>query len=267
MNPIFLITFGFIVGGYGTIIGAGGGFALVPLLLILYPKESPEIITAISLTVIFFNALSGSIAYIKMKRVDYRSSFIFAAATLPGAFIGVYCVKFISRHTFDIIFAVLLAVLSLFLIIKANGKDEDKIPACSGAKRYMVCADNKIYEYSVNEPLGFILSLFVGFFSSILGIGGGIIHVPALMYILRMPCHVSTATSHLMLAIMTLAAAGYHFYLGDLNGKFWLILYLSIGMIIGAQLGAKISGKFAGSLIVKLLAGALMLVALRLLFL
>lgn len=267
MNPIFLIIFGFIVGGYGTIIGAGGGFALVPLLLILYPRQSPEIITAISLTVIFFNALSGSIAYIKMKRVDYRSSFIFAAATLPGAFIGVYCVKFIGRHTFDIIFAVLLAALSLFLIVKSNGKNEDKIPAGLGAKRYMVCADNKIYEYSVKEPLGFALSLFVGFFSSILGIGGGIIHVPVLIYLLKIPCHISTATSNLILMVMTFAAAAYHFYLGDLTGKYWLILYLSIGMIIGAQFGAELSGRFQGSLIVKLLAGALMLVALRLLFL
>lgn len=266
MNPIFLLIFGLITGAYGTIIGAGGGFALVPLLLILYPNELPEIITAVSLSVIFFNALSGTIAYIKMKRVDYRSAFIFAFATLPGAFAGVYAARFISRDIFNIIFGILLVISSVFLIIKSNGK-ENKDVKKSGTERILICADNKEYKYTVNEPLGFILSLFVGFFSSILGIGGGIVHVPALIYILRMPYHISTATSHLMLTIMTFAASLYHFYLGDLNGKYDIILYLSIGMIIGAQFGAKVSGKFQGSLIIKLLAGALILVALRLLFL
>lgn len=268
MNIILFIIFGMIVGCYGTIIGAGGGFALVPLLLILYPKESPAVITAVSLTVVFFNALSGSIAYIKMKRIDYRSAVIFAAATLPGALGGVYAVKFIKRGIFDVFFAALLIVLSVFLIIKSNSKKENN-NACTGPgkKRCVICADGIKYEYGINEPLGIILSLFVGFFSSILGIGGGIIHVPALVYLLNMPAHVSTATSHLMLVIMTFAASLYHFYLGDLNGKYYIILYLSIGMIIGAQVGAKFSSKFQGSLIIKLLAGALILVAVRLLFL
>ena len=58
-----LIALGFGVGAYGTLIGAGGGFVLMPILLILYPGESPAILTAISLAVVFFNALSGSESY------------------------------------------------------------------------------------------------------------------------------------------------------------------------------------------------------------
>jgi hypothetical protein len=79
-----LMALGFCVGAYGTLIGAGGGFVLMPLLLILYPKENPEILTSISLAVVFFNALSGSEAYGLMKRIDYRSGLMFAAATVPG---------------------------------------------------------------------------------------------------------------------------------------------------------------------------------------
>ena len=51
---LWLLPLGFVIGAYGTLIGAGGGFVLVPLLLLLYPKESPEIITSISLAVVFF---------------------------------------------------------------------------------------------------------------------------------------------------------------------------------------------------------------------
>jgi uncharacterized membrane protein YfcA len=55
-----LIALGFGTGLYGTLIGAGGGFVLMPVLLLLYPAEGPEILTSISLAVVFFNALSGS---------------------------------------------------------------------------------------------------------------------------------------------------------------------------------------------------------------
>jgi len=54
----------------GTIIGAGGGFILLPVLLILYPDEPPEVVTGISLAVSFCNALSGTIAYARQKRIN-----------------------------------------------------------------------------------------------------------------------------------------------------------------------------------------------------
>ena len=73
LERLWLIPVGFIIGTYGTLIGAGGGFVLVPMLILLYPQESPEVITSISLAVVFFNALSGSLAYMRLKRVDYRS--------------------------------------------------------------------------------------------------------------------------------------------------------------------------------------------------
>jgi uncharacterized membrane protein YfcA len=69
-KDLALMALGFGVGAYGTLIGAGGGFVLMPLLLILYPKESPEILTSISLAVVFFNALSGSEAYLRVNEKD-----------------------------------------------------------------------------------------------------------------------------------------------------------------------------------------------------
>ncbi len=51
---VWLVPLGFLVGAYGTLIGAGGGFVLMPILLILYPAETPELLTSISLAVVFF---------------------------------------------------------------------------------------------------------------------------------------------------------------------------------------------------------------------
>lgn len=62
-----LVLIGFAVGAFGTVVGAGGGFILTPILLLLYPHESAQTLTAISLAVVFFNAASGSAAYARQR--------------------------------------------------------------------------------------------------------------------------------------------------------------------------------------------------------
>ncbi len=61
-NALLLVGLGFFIGTFGTLIGAGGGFILMPLLLLMYPDMSPDVLTSISLAVVFLNASSGSIA-------------------------------------------------------------------------------------------------------------------------------------------------------------------------------------------------------------
>ena len=97
----WLLPVGLLVGTYGTMIGAGGGFLLVPLLLLAFPKDNPETITSIALAVVFFNATSGSAAYARKGRVDYRSGLIFALATVPGSILGALATKYVPRHQLD----------------------------------------------------------------------------------------------------------------------------------------------------------------------
>ena len=109
------------VGLFGTLVGAGGGFILTPVLLVLYPDSRAVTITAISLVVVFFNALSGSLAYARQRRIDYRSGIPFAIATMPGAIIGALIVGDAPRRLFDIIMALLLVLAVGFLMLRANG--------------------------------------------------------------------------------------------------------------------------------------------------
>jgi hypothetical protein len=104
MNPAWYVPIGFLVGTYGTIIGAGGGFIIVPLLVFLFPQDGPSMITAASLAVIFVNAASGTIAYAVQKRVSYRTGSLFAAATIPGALLGSYLTSYIPRRIFGLVF-------------------------------------------------------------------------------------------------------------------------------------------------------------------
>jgi uncharacterized membrane protein YfcA len=101
---ILFLALGFAVGTYGTLIGAGGGFVLMPVLLLLYPNESPETLTSISLAVVFMNALSGSAAYAPMRRIDYKSGCLFGLATVPGAIVGALNTSHVPRRLFDTVF-------------------------------------------------------------------------------------------------------------------------------------------------------------------
>src|SRR5262245_8855192 len=119
MTPyLWLFPVGVLIGAFGTLIGAGGGFVLTPMLLLVYPHESPEIITSISLAVVFFNALSGSVAYARMRRIDYRSGVLFALATIPGAVVGALTTSYIPRRTFDLFFGLCMILAALFLLCR-----------------------------------------------------------------------------------------------------------------------------------------------------
>jgi uncharacterized membrane protein YfcA len=268
-----LLFLGVTVGAFGTLVGAGGGSLLVPVLLILYPQMEPDVITAISLAVVFLNATSGSVAYGWMKKTDYRTGWVFAAATVPGAILGVFAVNWLSRWSFDLLFGTLLLGLSLYLLIFPGPETTravfDCIPRCRlwPVSRSLVDAKGEVYDYSFCLGTGILASFVVGFVSSLLGIGGGIIHVPALIYLLHFPPHVATATSHFILAMMALTGCVTHLLQGTYSGVLSMTLTIGVGAVIGAQVGAALSQRVSGLAIVRSLGLALGVVGVRLLLL
>lgn len=262
----FLLGFiGLFVGMFGTLIGAAGGFMLVPILLFLYPEASPATITSITLAVAFFNALSGSIAYARLKRIDYRSGLLFSLAGVPGALIGAAITSVLSRGVFQVIFAIVLLIVAIYLFIRPEKRYRSYRATSSHSVRTLTDSQNNTYAYSFSRPLGMAIAFVVGLVAGLLGIGGGIIHVPALSQVLNFPTHIATATSHFVVATTTLAALGEHIVNGAFTEGIRRSAVLSVGAIIGAQFGARLSQRVSGVLIIRLLAVALGLVALRLL--
>ncbi|MCB2185302.1 MAG: sulfite exporter TauE/SafE family protein [Deltaproteobacteria bacterium] len=266
-NPEIYLGFmalGLGVGAFGTLIGAGGGFVLMPVLLLLYPHESPENITSISLAVVFLNALSGSEAYARMRRIDYRSGLLFALATIPGAVLGALNTSLVPRRLFDVIFGVLLVAGAALLAFKP--RQAHNHPAAHNGHltaRHLVEADGQAFDYAFNPVLGVGISLGVGYLSSFLGIGGGIIHVPALVYLLGFPVHVATATSHFILVVMALTGTLVHVLESSFAHGTHHMISLAIGVVAGAQLGALLSNHLKGGWIIRSLALALGLVGVR----
>nr|WP_231036417.1 sulfite exporter TauE/SafE family protein [Pectinatus sottacetonis] len=259
MAVLFIIGIG--VGAFGTLVGIGGGLIMIPLFVLVMtgPKnEAPGFFNTFhtvyqaigtSLFGVFLNTLSGTIAYIRQKRVYFDAAVPFAIATLPGAFIGSYVDEYFTGRSFDFVFGVVLVILSLIMYWKSSTKR-------ATANSF----DPKSFKYP--KRLGIFISVFVGFLSSVLGIGGGIIHVPLMIYILSFPPHVATATSHFVLAVSSFTGCISHYMLGHILWK--PALGIGLGAVVGAQIGAKISSKTRPHMIVVLLSLAMCVLGIKL---
>ena len=266
-QDLWLIPLGFAVGAFGTLVGAGGGFALVPVLLLLYPRKDPETITSMSLLVVMANAASGSIAYARQKRIDYRSGGWFVAGTFPGAIAGAVVVAYIPRRQFDALFAAVLVLLGTYLLLRSGTtRIAEPVAGRGVVHRRITDFQGNTFAYSFNMWKGMAISVFVGFFSSLLGIGGGIIHVPVMATMLHFPVHIAAATSHFVLAFMAAEGTAVHFVTGALtwDRSFVQAVLIGVGAIPGAQVGAVLSHRLEGGAIMRVLAAALVLVGVRL---
>ena len=255
LPALLYILLGTAVAAFGTLIGAGGGIIFVPLFMWMFDWP-PQAIIGTSLTIVLFNAISGSVAYKKQKKIKFDAALPFAAATIPGAVLGAFWSNWFTGPAFRTAFGALLLFISCVIIWK-NWKK----PAAPAAADM----DARPEDVRVNMPLGLLISFVIGFISSIFGIGGGVIHVPAMIGFLGFPPHIATATSHFVLAISSLIGVVTHQWEHHILWGYAILF--GIGAIGGAQIGAKISKHVKGRSILYLLAGALMLLALRLIFL
>jgi uncharacterized membrane protein YfcA len=265
-----LISLGFGIGAYGTLIGAGGGFLLMPLLLVIYPYEHQHTLTAISLAVVFFNSLSGAGAYARLKRIDYKSGLMFAAATIPGAIFGVITNAAFPRRDFEAVFSLFLIGLALFLFLRPKKSEPaplrpQKRAASRGLTRVLQSLDGISFEYHYHPWLGVAIFFILGFVATFLGIGGGSLIVPTLSYLLNFPVLVATATSQFIVAITTFTATLVHIWHGSFHHGAQRTAALGIGVLIGAQLGAYLSNKIKGVWIIRGLALAVALAGIRML--
>jgi hypothetical protein len=245
------LTVGLLVGALGTLIGAGGGFLLMPILLFAYRGRSPEALTAWSLVAVLFNSASGSVAYARSRRIDYRSGMVFAFAALPGAWFGARLTSHLSKSWFALLFGGCLVLVSVYLLVR-SARQVDKLTT-----------PEKVPDRH-NLWLGAALSVLVGLISNVFGIGGGILHVPLLVYVLGFPTHVATATSHFVLAITVLVGVLAHVASGSLSFEFLPLVPLVLGVAVGAQVGAQYSSRLSGPWIIRSLAIGLVAVGIRL---
>ena len=260
-----LAVIGVAVGTYGTLVGLGGGFLVVPLLLYVY-KLSPPAAAATSLVVVFLNSASGSAGYLKRGRVEFRAGLLFALGTIPGALIGPAIATRLPERVFELVFSTFLIGMALVLFARPEATGE--APSSFGGewmrmRRTYVDAGGTHHPISFSVPVAMLISFVVGVLASLLGIGGGVIHVPAMIHLIGFPVHVATATSTFVLAITAFTAVVEYTRRDFVQWP--LAAALGIGVIVGAQLGAAVSHRIHARWLVRLLTLAMVGLGVRML--
>ena len=261
---LLLALLGLAISTYGTLIGTGGGFMLVPTLLLLFPNESPSLVTATSLSVVLISAVSGSIAYARQRRIDYVSVLTFGGPSIPGAVLGAQATHLVQRGTFDAILGVVLVALALFLILRPQPVVVVVGERRGHVTRFIRDASGMTYFYTYNRLLAVVFGVGLGFVAAFFGIGGASILIPLMIQFLHFPAYIATATGQAVLLMTTSTALATHLFAGTLAEGQARVFALAIGALVGAQVGARLSRRLRAVWLVRAMAFALVLVGIRL---
>lgn len=275
VKAVVLVLVGVIIGTIGTLVGLGGGFAVVPVLVLFTRLKDADrsVAAATSLVAVFLNACSGTFHYARQKRIDVAAGLLVAMAAIPSAVLGAATVEAIGgKHfIFDITFAVVAALMAALLI---GGHLVAKLGPLFRRKskrrphlvfdRRMQLRDGSYLNYRLDARRGLLTGAICGFIAGFLGIGGGIVQVPFMILFMGLPVHIAVATSQFILLFSTASATIFNAGRGRI--QFDLALPIGLGLIIGAAIGARISRAVGGWFIRMVLAFILLLIAVWMFF-
>jgi uncharacterized protein len=262
-----LLALGLSVGTFGAMVGIGGGILLVPVLLVLFSDVEPAVITSMSLTAVILNALSATTGYRRRGWQDTRTGLILVVAAVPAAIVGAFLTRSVDRGGFEMIFGVALVLGAVYLAVRGKGLPAHTEPTPTGSPRHIVDRDGNTYIYRVREPMAAGIAVGAGLIAAFFGIGGGIINVPVMMLVLKMPAKMSIATSQLELMIASIAAVSVH--LVSTYGEWtpWVFgLVMGLGTSTGAQIGVRLAGRTSGGGVLLLISAILLVAGVRQIF-
>jgi uncharacterized membrane protein YfcA len=278
VNIFLLLSLGGVVGFLSGLFGVGGGFLLTPLLIMI--GIPPTVAAASDSNQIVAASTSGTFAHARAGSVDFKMGILLLIGGIGGGSLGVIVIKVLralgqADLLIQIAYVVMLGAVGSYMFfesiasLRSGASDETRTsrgPSLySRAVRalpWKVDFPHSNARVSVLMPL--LLGVLVGVLAAIMGVGGGFIMVPVMVYLLRMPMHVVVGTSLFQILftcinVTILQAAVNH------TVDFELALLLLVGSVIGAQVGAKVSRYLKGDQLKVLLAVIVLVVMVKML--
>jgi hypothetical protein len=270
LSILLLLFLGFVVGALGGFFGTGGGWLVTPVLLIL--GLGTAIAPATGLANIACQATSGALRHIKLKNVDYKLAVLTALPMMGGVQLG----KMVNTRleSIDGGANVLLGIYSVFLVLlgayilndaikRLRGKVEEK-PEDEADPGHLTRVT--LPPVLVLGSCGLEISLWmvtgmglaVGLFAGVLGIGGGVVLVPAFIFLVGVPLRIGVGTS--LLCVTMSAAFGTFTYGMDMKVEIIAVVWLVIGSLVGTQFGVAATNYVHGKGL-RLLYGSMLFVA------
>ena len=277
VNIFLLLGLGGLVGFLSGMFGVGGGFLMTPLLI--FVGIPPTVAVASEANQILASSISGGIAHFQKRGVDIRMGCVLLAGGLLGSAVGVQLYAVMREIgqidlMISLSYVVFLGVIGLLMMIESIRAIHARqigrpIPArrpgqhnwIHGLPFKMRFKVSHLYT-SIIPPI--LIGFFVGILAAIMGVGGGFIMVPAMIYLLRMPTNVVIGTSLFQIIFVSAAVTIMH-AVKNQTVDVVLATILIIGGVVGAQIGARLGQKLRGEQLRALLALVVLGVGLKML--
>jgi hypothetical protein len=275
VNAPLLVALGALVGFISGLFGIGGGFLMTPMLVFF--GIPPAVAVASMSNHVAASSMSSVVAYGRNRAVDWRMGGVLAAGGIVGAIVGVELFRWLRLlGQADLVVAlsylIFLGVIGGLMLTESLGailrrrrgeppppRRDRRPPWLYGLPLKVRFPRSRLY-ISVIPPL--VLGAFVGVLSAVMGVGGGFVLVPAMVYILRMPAKIVVGTS-LFQIIITTALTGVLQAGRNQTVDIVLAALLLLGGVLGAQYGARASRRFRAEELRALLALIVLVVGLR----
>jgi uncharacterized membrane protein YfcA len=268
---LFVVSLG--ASALGGMLGMAGGIFIVPLLTMF---GHADIHTAIGASLVSVIACSCSSAapFLRERLTHVRLAIVLETATTLGALTGVLLAGWIPVSWLYFLFATILLVSAGQMLVRRADPVEPGMPGglAQGMHRHSGVLDSSYPDralgrdvaYTVRRlPAGMTLMYGAGLISALLGIGSGVLKIPAMDSALRLPIKVSTATSNFMIGVTASAGAAAYFVRGEIVAN--VAGPVALGSIAGALLGARVLMAVSSEKIRLLFVGALVLLAVQML--
>jgi hypothetical protein len=277
VNVLLIFAMGGMVGILSGIFGVGGGFLMTPLLIMA--GIPPTVAAASDSNQIVGASTSGTLAHYRLGNVDFKMGILLLIGGVVGGTLGVQIIK-ILRHLgnadflIKVTYVLMLGFVGFYMFVESLqalkkdkvvlvAKKESKYARLVNQLPWQMNFDKSGIQLSILMPL--VLGIFVGILAAIMGVGGGFIMVPVMVYLLRMPMHVVVGTSLFQILFTCINVTILQAYTNH-TVDFILALILLLGSTLGAQFGAKISKRLKGDQLKIFLASLVLLVMAKMLF-
>ena len=278
VNVVLVFGLGGLVGLLSGIFGVGGGFLMTPLLIMI--GIPPTVAAASDSNQIVGASTSGTMANFRLGNVDFKMGLLLLIGGVLGGTIGVQIIKILrsmgnANFLITVTYVLMLGFIGFYMFQESlqalrKTKKEEPAPAAKPSKYgelvqklpWQMYFDKSGVTLSVLMPL--VLGVFVGILAAIMGVGGGFIMVPVMVYLLRMPMHVVVGTSLFQILFTCVNVTVMQSYTNH-TVDFVLALILLLGSTLGAQFGAKLSKRLKGDQLKILLASLVLLVMVKML--
>ncbi|GGE93299.1 sulfite exporter TauE/SafE family protein [Stappia taiwanensis] len=275
VNMFMLFGMGGAVGFLSGLFGIGGGFLLTPLLI--FSGIPPAVSVATVTTQVVASSASGVVAYWRRKMIDFKLAIMLLVGGVIGSALGVWLFDMLrSLGQLDLVislsYVTFLSTIGGLMLVEslrsmARRRSGAVMPArkpgqhnwVHGLPFKMRFRQSRLYVSVI--PI-VVLGAIIGFLGAVLGIGGGFMMVPALIYLLRVPTNIVIGTSLLQI-LVTMAAATFLHSVSTHSVDIVLALTLMVGGVIGAQFGARMGQKLRGDQLRLLLALLVLAVGMR----